>query len=203
MHALTQAMEAAVSRFRHDDVEAKAVQVITLLNLTHPFAEIHGSIGKDKIINRQKKYRDERGRVIHEGIQEAYTVKHPRDYKKTPLQGAELANFNRWSEACRRASQILFVARLDKAPADEQPQLLKQEQFSRQLNHIPDYYTLDEARALLAEYKDRYQAQLPNTRGKHPDPQAPIDPISGRGKRYSQFPAFLRAIIYHTLKSQQ
>lgn len=32
MHALTQAMEAAVSRFRHDDVEAKAVQVITLLN---------------------------------------------------------------------------------------------------------------------------------------------------------------------------
>ena len=34
------------------------------VNLTHPFAEIHGSIGKDKIINRQKKYRDERGRGI-------------------------------------------------------------------------------------------------------------------------------------------
>ena len=25
------------------------------VTLTHPFAEIHGSIGKDKIINRQKK----------------------------------------------------------------------------------------------------------------------------------------------------
>ena len=60
------------------------------VNLTHPFAEIHGSIGKDKIINRQKKYRDERGRVIHEGIQEAYAVKHPRDYKKNPPQGEEL-----------------------------------------------------------------------------------------------------------------
>ena len=37
MHALTQAMEAAVSRFRHDDMEAKAVQVISLLNrsMTH------------------------------------------------------------------------------------------------------------------------------------------------------------------------
>ena len=82
------------------------------VNLTLPFAEIHGSIGKDKIINRQKKYRDERGRVIHEGIQEAYAVKHP-------------------------------------------------------------------------------------------DPQAPIDPLTGSGKRYSQFPAFLRAIIYHTLKSAE
>ena len=69
------------------------------VNLTHPFAEIHGSIGKDKIINRQKKYRDERGRVIHEGIQEAYTVKHPRDYKKNPPKGAELTNFNRWTES--------------------------------------------------------------------------------------------------------
>ena len=59
--------------------------------LTSPFAEIHGSIGKDKIINRQKKYRDERGRVLHEGKQEAYVVRHPRDQKKNPRQGVELA----------------------------------------------------------------------------------------------------------------
>lgn len=173
------------------------------VNLTHPFAEIHGSIGKDKIINRQKKYRDERGRVIHEGIQEAYTVKHPRDYKKNPPKGAELTNFNRWTEACRRASQILFVARLDKAPADQQPQLIRQEQFSRQLSHIPDFYTFDEARTLLADYRARYNAQLPNTRGKHPDPQAPIDPKTGTGKRYSQLPSFIRALIYLQLKSAE
>ncbi len=59
------------------------------------------------------------------------------------------------------------------------------------------------ARTLLADYRARYNAQIPNTRGKHPDPQAPIDPLTGSGKRYSQFPAFLRAIIYHTLKSTE
>ena len=170
--------------------------------LSHPFDEIHGALSKtDDIINRQKKYRDERGRVIMEGKQEAYVMKHPRDFKKNPPQGAELANQTWWLEACRRASQILFVARLDKAPADQQPQLLANEQFHRQFSRIPDYYTLDEARALLADFRARYNAQLPNTRRTHPDPQAPIDPISGTGKRYSQFPAFLRAILYHTLKS--
>ena len=61
----------------------------------------------------------------------------------------------------------------------------------------------EEARTLLADFRARYNAQLPNTRGKHPDPQAPIDPLTGSGKRYSQFPAFLRAIIYHTLKSAE
>ena len=173
------------------------------VTLTHPFAEIHGSIGKDKIINRQKKYRDERGRVIREGIQEAYAVKHPRDYKKNPPKGAELANFNRWTEACRRTSQILFIARLDLLPADQREQAIAAEHRHRQFSHIPDYYTIDEARALLAEYKDRFSAQLPNTRGTHPDADAPLDPLKGTGKRYAQFPAFLRAIIHNQLKSQQ
>ena len=171
------------------------------VTLTHPFAEIHGSIGKDKIINRQKKYCDERGRVIREGIQEAYTVKNPRDYKKNPPKGAELANFNRWTEACRRASQILFIARLDLLPADQQEQAIAAEYRHRRFSHIPEYYTLDEARALLAEYKDRFNAQLPNTRGTHPDADAPLDPLKGTGKRYAQFPAFLRAIIHNQLKS--
>ncbi|MBR1808147.1 MAG: hypothetical protein IJ776_02015 [Paludibacteraceae bacterium] len=178
--------------------------------LSHPFDEIHGALGKnEKIINRQKKYRDDRGRIIMEGKQEAYVMKHPRDFKKNPPKGAELANQNCWLEACRRASQILFVASLDQLSATVSPEdlaaqqeaLLSQERFHRQFNNIPDFYTLAEARALLAEYKARYQAQLPNTRGKHPDPQTPIDPISGTARRYAQFPAFLRAILYHTLKS--
>lgn len=189
--------------------------------LSHPFDEIHGALGKnDKIINRQKKYRDERGRIIMEGKQEAYVMKHPRDFKKNPPKGAELANQNCWLEACRRASQILFVARLDQLAANltsaglpanlspedlarQQEALLSQERFHRQFNRIPDYYTLDEARALLAEYKDRFRAQLPNTRGTHPDADAPIDPLKGTGRRYAQFPAFLRAMLYHSLKSQQ
>lgn len=187
--------------------------------LSHPFGEIHGALSKtDDIINRQKKYRDERGRVIMEGKQEAYVMKHPRDFKKNPPKGAELANQNCWLEACRRASQILFVDRLDQLSANITPAgqpitvspqdlsaqkeaLLAKERFHRQLSRIPDYYTFDEARALLTEYKARYRAQLPNTRGTHPDAQAPINSVSGTGRRYSQFPAFLRAMLYHTLKS--
>lgn len=169
------------------------------VKLTHPFAEIHGSIGNDKIINRQKKYRDERGRVIHEGIQEAYAVNNPRDYKKNPPTGAELANFNRWTEACRRAAQILFVARLDFLPADQQEQAVAEESRCRRFSGIPDYYTINEARELLAGYKARFRAQLPGTRGKHPDTDATIDPEKGSGKRYAQFPAFLRAVIYRRL----
>ncbi len=171
------------------------------INLSYPFAEIHGSIGKDKIINRQKKYRDERGRVIREGIQEAYALKHPRDYKKNPPQGAELANFNRWTEACRRASQILFVARLDLISEDQREQAIATEHRFRRFSQIPDYYTEEEARALFADYKARFSAQLPNTRGTHPDASAPVDPLKGTGKRYAQFPAFLRAIIHQELKS--
>ena len=63
------------------------------VTLSHPFDEIHGALSKtDDIINRQKKYRNERGRVIMEGRQEAYVMKHPRDFKKNPPKGAELAN---------------------------------------------------------------------------------------------------------------
>lgn len=36
--------------------------------LSQPVAEIHGAFTKGgEIINRQKKYRDEQGRVVHEG----------------------------------------------------------------------------------------------------------------------------------------
>ena len=170
---------------------------MALTQLSHPFDEIHGALGKnDKIINRRKKFRDDRGRVIAEGNQEAYVVKHPRNWKKNPPKGAELTNINLWSEACRRSSQILFVARLDQTPADQQQHMLDLELRIRKMNQIPEYYTLDEARLLLAKYKTRFDAQIPGKRGSHPDPQAPIDPIKGSGKRYLQFHAFLRAILY-------
>ena len=142
----------------------------------------------------KKKYRDDRGRVIHEGKQEAYSITRPRDFKKTPKQGAELANHNLWSEACRRTSQILQAGQPG-GPTETQLAI-------RRINKIPDYYTLEEAQSLLSDFRQRFQAQLPNTRGKHPDPQAPLDPKSGEGKRYTQLPNFIRAIIYHTLKSK-
>lgn len=39
------------------------------VKLLIPFDEIHGAIEKHGNISRQKKYRDEKGRIIHEGKQ--------------------------------------------------------------------------------------------------------------------------------------
>ena len=174
---------------------------MALAELEYPFAEIRGSIGKDGIVNRKKKYRDDKGRIIHEGKQEAYKIKHPRNFKKNPPSEAEQANINWWTEACRRVAQINFAVKLNQLPAEEQERELSREQYHRQFNHIPDYYTLEEAIALFAEYKRRYNAQLPGTRGTAPDPQAPADPQTGLPKRYAQFPNFLRAILYQQLKT--
>ena len=132
--------------------------------------------------------------MIQEGKQESYAIQNPRDFKKTPKIGAELANHTCWSEACRRAAQIMQAAQLN-GPTEQQL-------FERRISQIPDYYTLDEARALFEDFRRRYEAQLPNTRGKHPDAQAPIDPHTGKGKQYAQFPAFIRTMLYHQLKSQ-
>lgn len=109
-------------------------------------------------------------------------------------QGAELTNHNLWREACRRASQIVQAGQ-PTGPTEMQLAIRKIEQ-------IPDYYTIEEARVLHEEFRRRYQDQLPNTRGKHPDPQAPIDPKTSMGKRYAQFPAFVRTMIYYSLKAQ-
>ena len=76
------------------------------ITLNQPIAEIHGALSKrSNIVNRQKKYRIN-GRVIHEGKQESYAIVNPRDWKKTPAKGAELANQTAWQEACRRAAQL-------------------------------------------------------------------------------------------------
>ena len=173
---------------------------MAVAELEYPFAEIRGSIGKDGIVNRKKKYRDDKGRIIHEGKQEAYKIKHPRNFKKNPPSAAEQANMNWWTESCRRVAQINFAYKLQQLPAEEQEQELNKELYIRQSNHIPDYYSIEDAIALFAEYKKRYNAQLPGIRGTHPDPQAPADPKTGLPKRYAQFPAFLRAILYQQLK---
>ena len=165
------------------------------MTLTPPIGEMHGALTKDGIINRRKKFRDDRGRVICEGKQEAYAIRNPRDFKRTPKTGAELANHTCWCEACRRASQIIQAGQPD-GPTEMQLAIRKIEQ-------IPDYYTLEEARALYEEFRLRYKAQLPNVRRKRADAAAPIDPKTGRGKRYAQFPAFVRTMLYYALKSNQ
>ena len=161
--------------------------------LAKPVIEIHGALEKGgEIINRQKKYRDEQGRVVREGIQESYAIRHPRDFKKNPPRGAELANITLWTEACRRTSQILQAGQ-EGGPTERQLSIRKIEQ-------VPDYYSIDEARAMYEDFRLRFQNQLPNTRGKKADAAAPIDSNTGQGKRYSQLPNFIRALIFHQLK---
>lgn len=49
---------------------------------------------------------------------------------------------------------------------------------------------------LRAQWELRFNAQLPSSKGTHPDPQAPVDKSTGRQKRYIQLYAFTRAMLY-------
>lgn len=96
-----------------------------------PVAKIKGKLHqKDRTVFRKKMVRDDEGRIIAEMRQEAYVVKHPRDWKKNPAIGAEKAKLDRWKEACAQTKQILddpdqralwqerWQAQLKKAEAD-------------------------------------------------------------------------------------
>ena len=56
---------------------------------------------------------------------------------------------------------------------------------------------------LRAQWELRFNAQLPYTKGTHPDPQAPIDQSTGKQKRYVQLYAFTRAMIYQAHLAEQ
>jgi hypothetical protein len=73
-----------------------------------PVAKIKGKLHqKDRTVFRKKMVRDDEGRIIAEMKQEAYVVKHPRDWKKNPAMGAEKAKLDRWKEVCAQTKQIL------------------------------------------------------------------------------------------------
>lgn len=56
---------------------------------------------------------------------------------------------------------------------------------------------------LRAQWELRFNAQLPYTKGTHPDPQAPIDKSTGAQKRYVQLYAFTRAMLYQAHLAEQ
>ena len=138
-----------------------------------PVKEIRGAVARHGVINRRKLYRDEKGRVIHEGTPEAYRVKHPRDWDKNPPQGAELKKINRFREVCRLTKEIMQAAN-------------------------PDSAVTAEERARYESYKQRYLRQL----GRKADPTAPIDTKTGKPKHYYRLDNFIRAMIYIELQNQ-
>ena len=149
------------------------------VQLTDPVHSIHGRIAKDHSVHRRKTYRDEKGNIIGEGKQEQYDILNPRNYKKHPPKGTELANINRWQEACHRTTQILQVAQPE--------ELTRKQRLIHEFRHVPTYYTPEEAQELYNAYQVQFKAQLSRKVGKH----------------YLQFSGFVRAMIYQDLKSAE
>jgi len=73
-----------------------------------PFDSLHGKLGKHAdIVFRRKVATNDKGNPIYDCVQEAYVIAHPRDRKKNPPKGNELAYLNRFREACRLTSEQL------------------------------------------------------------------------------------------------
>ena len=163
---------------------------MAIINLEHPFAEVHGTLVRNGIIHRQKKYKDDNGKVIFEGRQEAYAVRHPRDYRKNPPQGEELRNINIFREANRLTTELIHL-----------DQELKAAQASANPETSIQTILHDSAKAaqasLLASYKARFKKQI-----RKPDPQAPIDLKTRRPRQYHTLNTFIRAMLYAELKTQ-
>lgn len=164
---------------------------MAIVNLEVPFAEVHGTLVKQGIIHRQKKYKDDNGKVIFEGRQEAYAVRHPRDYKKNPPQGEELRNINIFREANRLTTELIHLDQ-------EQEVAQATDNSDAAIQAILQDPQKQERAALLADYKSRFKKQV-----RKPDPQAPIDPNTRKRKRYRTLNTFIRALIYQDLKKTQ
>ncbi|MBP5659190.1 MAG: hypothetical protein J6W89_04135 [Paludibacteraceae bacterium] len=129
--------------------------------------EMRGEFAKDSnIVMRRKKYRAPNGKVLKRGVQEAYQVVNPRDYDRTPPQGAELDNINIFKASKERATEIIRSARY----TDDELAALTLAERTRILA----------LREQLNDYTRRFYAQF-----KRPDPEAPLEkqPQPGSTKR--------------------
>ncbi|MBR1786713.1 MAG: hypothetical protein IJ756_06095 [Paludibacteraceae bacterium] len=164
---------------------------MAIVNLEVPFAEVHGTLVRNGIIHRQKKYKDNNGKVIFEGRQEAYAVRHPRDYKKNPPQGEKLRNINIFREANRLTTELILLDhKLKAAQASDNPEAAIQA-------ILQDPETAEKVKQ-LQDYKSRFKKQI-----RKPDPHAPIDPQTHKHKQYRTLNTFIRALIYQALKAEE
>ncbi|MBO4361303.1 MAG: hypothetical protein J6T76_00770 [Paludibacteraceae bacterium] len=137
-----------------------------------PVENMTGALDSNhKFIQRQKHLRDTYGIVTYTCDTESYIVSNPRDYKRNPPTGAELAHLRHFGEAAKRTTALLSALKPEANPTPEQL-------------------------ARIEAYRQRFQAQL----RKYPDPQAPIG-ADGKAKRYHRFDNFIRAMIYQDLKN--
>ena len=134
-----------------------------------PVHEVRGTLSKDGTIHRRKYYRNEKGKIIGASKPEAYQILYPRNWKSTPAKGKELEHQLRFKAACAETKRILMAAKPEKHPG---------------------YTPTPEDLATLQYWQDRYKAQL-----QKPEPEAPINPDTGRHKTYYRFDAFIRTCL--------
>lgn len=141
----------------------------------YPIESIEGSINKTTF--RKKHFKDEDGKVLGEGAQEAYIITNPRDWKKNPPKGAELRKIELWKQTCAQTKMII-----------RNPEDIKN-----------DPTLTDEAKSqaltTLALWKKRFDAQ--RIKG---EADAPINPQTGKRKTYQRFDCFVRAAILRELQ---
>ena len=143
------------------------------VNYLDPVRDIRGTFQKGGIINRRKQYRDDKGRIVNESAPEAYAVRHPRDWKRNPATGKELECQNRFKAASAETKRILLAAKPEAYAAAHNGSLPSAEDL-----------------ATLKMWQTRFQKQL-----RRAEPDAPIDPKTGKRKRYSRLDAFIRTCL--------
>lgn len=153
------------------------------VELYAPFKKLHGGLEKNSgIVMRQKKYRAPNGAVLKEGVQETFKVANPRDFEKTPPQGAERANMRRFGDVSLMTTEIIRSERY----SEEELAAMTQEERA----HVADL------RAQLEDFRTRFYDQF-----KRPDPEAPLEKklepgcSTLRRKQYSKIDTFIQAII--------
>ena len=154
-----------------------------------PVRDIRGTFQKGGIINRRKQYRDDKGRIVNESLPEAYVICHPRDWKRSPATGKELECQNRFKAASAETKRILLAAKPDAyaaAYAAAHPDVAP--------DAVPTMPS-EEDLATLRYWQTRFQKQL-----RRAEPDAPIDPNTGKRKRYSRLDAFIRTCLMRQMQ---
>ena len=151
---------------------------------------IHGKMDKNgHVVMRQKAYRAPTGKVMRRGPQEAFT-RDPRDFDRTPAQGAELANMRAFGDISLMVSEMIRAGKLN----EEELAALSETERARAM----------ELRVELEGFRARFYAQF-----KKPDPEAPFEkkpqPNSNvlRRRQYSKLDTFIQAILRERIRQSQ
>lgn len=157
-----------------------------------PISHISGALEKFGVVTRFKQFRNDKGTIVHQGKSEAYSIKRPRDYKKNPPTGAELAHLQLFGEAAHRTTALLKIVQQCNATLISPDDVAAVQEL---ITHYPEH-----AQNLQTyfDYKTRYLKQLQRTA----DPEAPAD-RTGERRRYYRLDNFIRAMIYKNLKAGQ